>query len=111
MDLEGIEGNDTKQGQIMIGEEGTKVAKNISRRIEAAIEKGNFSLNVSGSVFVTNRKSMNISEPKRYCKKGQTYRDGYCRKYFLVSICLLHLFAISSINEQLNSVMPFNILL
>ena len=93
MDLEGIEANDTKEGQIMIGEEGTKIAKNISSRFEAAIEKGNFSLNVNGTVFVTNRKSMNISEPKLYCGKGQAYRDGYCRKYtvwlpFVYCICL-----------------------
>ena len=80
VDLGGIEANDTKEGQIMIGEEGTKVAKDISSRIEAAIEKGNFSLNVNGIVFITNRESMNISDPKPHCKKGQTHRDGYCRK-------------------------------
>ena len=68
----------------MIGEEGTKIAKNISSRIEAAIEKGNFSLNVSGTVFVTDRKSMNISEPQLFCIKGQTSRNGYCCKYYLV---------------------------
>lgn len=96
MNLEGIEANDTKEGQIMIGVEGTRIAKNISSRIEAAVEKGNFSLNISGTVFVTNKESINISEPIPHCKKGQTYRDGYCRKYHLVSICLLHLFAISS---------------
>lgn len=84
MDLEGIEANDTKEGQIMIGKEGTKIAKNISNQIEAVIERGNFSLNVSGTVFVTDRKSMNISEPKPFCIKGQTFRDGYCCKYCLV---------------------------
>ncbi|XP_067018332.1 uncharacterized protein [Acropora muricata] len=78
VNLEGIEANDTKESQIMIGVEGTRIAKNISSQIEAAIEKGNFSLNISGTVFVTNRESMNISEPIPYCKKGQTYRDGYC---------------------------------
>ena len=86
MDLEGINANDTKEGQIFIGEEGTKIAKNISSRIEAAVENGNFSLNVSGTVFVTNKNSMNISEPKPFCTKGQTFRDGYCRKYCSVSI-------------------------
>lgn len=80
----------------MIGVEGTKIAKNISSRIEAAVERGNFSLNVNGTVFVADRESMNISEPIPHCKKGQTYRDGYCRKYRLVSICLFHLFAILS---------------
>ena len=101
--------NDTKEGQVMIGVEGKTIAKNISSRIEAAIVKGNFSLNVNGTLFITDRESMNISEPILHCKKGQTYRDGYCCKYRLVSICLLHLFAISSlrpIKEQLNSAMP-----
>lgn len=86
VDLQGIQANDTKEGQIMIGVEGTKIAKNISSRIEAAVERGNFSLNVNGTVFVADRESMNISEPIPHCKEGQTYRDGYCRKYRLVSI-------------------------
>jgi len=94
VDFEGIESNDTKEGQVMIGEEGMKIAKNISSRIEAAVENGNFSLNVSGTVFATNRKSMNISDPQLFCIKGQTFRDGYCRKYCLVSICILILFAV-----------------
>ena len=92
MNLDGIEANDTKEGQIMIGEQGTRIAKNISGQIKTAVENGNFSLNVNGIVYVTNRKSLNISEPKRFCTKGQTFRDGYCRKY-----CkhLLNLFAVS----------------
>jgi len=94
VDLEGIAANDTKEGQVMIGEEGTKVAKNIGSLIEAAVENGNFSLNVSGTVFATDRNSINISEPKPFCINGQTYRDGYCRKYCLITISILDLFSV-----------------
>jgi len=87
VDLTGIQGNDSKKSQVMIGEEGKKIAKNISSQIVRAVENGNFSLNVSGTVFVTNRNSMNISEPKPFCTRGQTFREGYCRKYYLISIC------------------------
>ena len=100
MELQGIAANDTKEGQVMVGEEGTKIAKNIGSRIEAAVENGNFSLNVSGTVFATDRNSINISEPKPFCTKGQTYRDGYCRKYSLLSICMSNLFAVPSQNTH-----------
>jgi len=98
VDLEGIAANDTKEGQVMIGEEGTKIAKNIGSRIEAAVENGNFSLNVNGTVFATDKNSINISEPKPFCVKGQTYRDGFCRKYRLISICTLNLFSAPSLS-------------
>ena len=82
MDLDGIEANDTKEGQIMIGEEGTKIAKNISSRIKAAVENGNLSLTINGTKFVIDKNSFNISEPNQFCTQGQTFKEGYCRKYF-----------------------------
>ena len=84
VDLVGIEANGTREGQIMVGEQGRTVAKNISNRILAAVEKGNLSLNVSGTLFVANRQSINISEPKSFCTKGQAFREGYCCKYYSV---------------------------
>jgi len=80
VDLNGIEANDTKEGQIFIGEEGTKIAKNISSRIKAAVDNGNLSLTINGTDFVADGNSFNISEPKQFCTKGQTFnKKGYCR--------------------------------
>ena len=79
VDLDGIDANDTKEGQILIGEEGTKIAKNISSRIKAAVDNGNLSLTINGTEFLTDGNSFNISEPKPFCTKGQTFKEGYCR--------------------------------
>ena len=81
MDLDGIEANETKEGQIMIGTEGIKIAKNISSLIKSAVGNGSLILTINGTVFITNKESLNISEPKPFCNKGQTLRDGYCCKY------------------------------
>jgi len=81
VELDGIEANDTKQGQVLIGEEGTKIAKNIRSRITAAADNGKLSLTINGTKFVTDGNSLNISEPKQFCAKGQTFKDGYCRLY------------------------------
>lgn len=81
MDLDGIEANETKEGQIMIGAEGTKIAKSISSHIASAVDNGSLSLTINGTLFVTNKESLNFSEPKLFCTKGQTLRDGYCCKY------------------------------
>ncbi len=76
-----MKANDTKQDQIMIGEEGVQIAKNISRQIKFAVDNGSLSLTVNGTKFITNKNSFNISEPKPFCTRGQTFRDGYCCKY------------------------------
>ena len=78
VELDGIEANDTKEGAILIGEEGTKIAKNIRRRITTAVHNGNLSLTIDGTKFVADRNSFNISEPKQFCTKGQTLKEGYC---------------------------------
>lgn len=54
----------------MIGVEGMKIVKNISSWIEVVVERGNFSFNVNGIVFVVDRELMNILEFILYCKKG-----------------------------------------
>lgn len=84
MDLDGIEANETKEGQIKIGTGGIKFAKNISSHIKSAVENGSLILTINGTVFITNKESLNISEPKPFCTKGQTLRDGYCCKYRIV---------------------------
>ena len=75
-----MEANDTKEGQVMIGEEGVQIAKNISEQIKMAVDNGSLSLTINGTVFITNKKSLNISEPKKFCIKGQIFRYGYCCK-------------------------------
>ena len=79
VELDGIKANDTKEGQILIGEEGTKIAKDIRSRMTAAAGNGNLSLTINGTKFVADGNSFNISEPKQFCTKGQTFKDGYCR--------------------------------
>ena len=82
VDLDGVKGNDTKEGHIMIGRKGIDIAKKISIRIKAAVENSSLSLNINGTEFVTDKYSFNILEPKQFCTKGQTFKEGYCRKYF-----------------------------
>jgi len=81
VDLDGIEANDTKEGEITIGEEGMKIAKDISSRIKAAVDNGNLSLTINGTKFEADKDSFNISEPKEFCTKGQTFKEGYCREH------------------------------
>ena len=81
VDLDGVKGNDTKEGHIMIGRTGIDIAKKISIRIKAAAENSSLSLNINGTEFVTDKYSFNILEPKQFCTKGQTFKEGYCRKY------------------------------
>lgn len=80
--LDGIEANDTKESQIMIGEEGIKIAKDISSQIKNAVDNGNLSLTINGTVFIADKQSLNISDPKRFCTRGQTLKGEYCCKFF-----------------------------
>ena len=80
--LDGIEANDTKESQIMIGEEGIKIAKDISSQIKNAVDNGNLSLTINGTVFIADKQSLNISDPKRFCTTGQTLKGEYCCKFF-----------------------------
>ena len=90
VDLDGIYVNDTKEGHIIIGEEGVKIAKKISSRIKAAAENGSLSLTINATEFATDKYSFNILEPKQFCAKGQTFKEGYCRKYVIRTYYLFH---------------------
>lgn len=81
VNLDGIVANDTNQGQIMIGEEGIKIALNLTSQIISAVAKGNLRFTINGTEFVPDKQSLNISDPGRFCTKGQTLRDGYCCEY------------------------------
>ncbi|XP_068689881.1 uncharacterized protein [Montipora foliosa] len=70
--------NDTKGSKVLAGLVGIKIAKNISSEIKKAVENGNFSLNINGTVLFPDAQSLNFSEPVRLCNKGQAYRDGIC---------------------------------
>ncbi|PFX23092.1 Fibropellin-1 [Stylophora pistillata] len=76
--LDGIHANDTSEGQIRVGEEGIQIAKNISSQLRSAVNNGSLRLTVNGTVFIPVKKSLNISDPKRFCRRGQVYRNGYC---------------------------------
>ena len=89
VDLDGIDVNDTKEDHIIVGEEGVRIAIKISSRIRAAAENGSLSLTINGTEFVTDKYSFNILEPKQFCRKGQTFKEGYCRKYAFFRICYL----------------------
>lgn len=82
--LDGIKTEDTKESEILAGEEGIQVAKNISREIKRAVDNGNLTLTVNGTVFVPDKESLSISEPKPLCTKGQTLREKYCCKFLKI---------------------------
>ena len=71
---------DTKVSKVIAGLVGIKIGRNVSIEIRKAVENGSFSFNINGTVFLPEAKSLNISEPVRYCNKGQAYRDGICGK-------------------------------
>ena len=66
----------------MAGLWGMKIAKTIRSKIKQAVKRSSFSFTINGTVFVPDKQSLNISEPKRSCATGQAYRDGVCGKIF-----------------------------
>ncbi|XP_022794659.1 sushi, von Willebrand factor type A, EGF and pentraxin domain-containing protein 1-like [Stylophora pistillata] len=76
--LDGIKANESKEGRVWIGDEGIKVAKNITSSLQSSVSNGSLSLTINGTIFIPDKQSLNISEPKRYCSSGQVYKDGYC---------------------------------
>ena len=82
MDLDGLEANDTKESQIMVGEKGIEIAKNISSQIKAAVDNGSLILTINGTQFIPEKKTLNITDPKPRCAKGQTItKNIYCCKF------------------------------
>ena len=57
--------NDTKDSKVSAGLVGMEIAKNISSNTKKAVEDGNFSLNINGTVFLPDVQSLNISDPVR----------------------------------------------
>lgn len=76
--------NGTKQSKVLAGLEGVGMARTIGNVIKKAVENG--SLNVHGTVFVPDKKSVNISEPERLCDTGQVYQDELCGEIKMDSI-------------------------
>ncbi|XP_022803614.1 uncharacterized protein LOC111340956 [Stylophora pistillata] len=76
--LDGIEGNDTNEGQIMIGEEGMKIAHFIRILIKEAAQNGSLRFSVNSSEFVPDKESLIISVPQLFCGPGQIYKNAYC---------------------------------
>ncbi|CAH3198766.1 unnamed protein product [Porites evermanni] len=54
------------------------MARTIANVIKKAVENGSLSLNVHGTVFVPDKKSVHISEPERLCDTGQVYQEELC---------------------------------
>ena len=82
--LDGIKAEDTKESEILVGEEGIKIAKNISSEIKRAVDNGSLTLTINDTVFVPDKESLSISEPKPLCTKGQTLREKYCCKFLKI---------------------------
>lgn len=82
--LDGFKADGTKESEIMVGKEGILIAKNISRQTEIAVFNGNLSFTSNGTLFIPDKQSLNISQPKPSCAKGQTLRDfTYCCKFLV----------------------------
>jgi len=73
----------TIQDNILAGLRGIEVAEDISSAVRKAVDNGSFSLSVDGTLFVPDEHSLNITQPKRTCAKGQAYNDGYCLGCYL----------------------------
>lgn len=77
--LDGSQADDSKESEILAGQEGLLVAKNISSQIKIAVDNGNLTLTSNGTMFIPDKQSLNISVPKPTCAKGQSLRDdSYC---------------------------------
>lgn len=64
----------------MVGEEGMKIAKNMSSLLKSAVNNDSLILSINGTDIKPDKQSLNISGPKRFCSRGQVYKDGYCCK-------------------------------
>ena len=64
----------------MVGEEGMKIAKNMSSVLKSAVNNDSLVLSINGTDIKPDKQSLNISEPKCVCSRGQVYKDGYCCK-------------------------------
>ena len=86
MTLDGIKTDDSKESEMMVGEEGVLIVNNISSLIKSAVENGSLSLTSNGTVFIPDKQSLNFSVPKPSCAKGQALRENYCCKLFEIQV-------------------------
>lgn len=85
MSLDGLQADDSKESEILAGQEGVLIAKNISIQIQIAVDNGNLTLTSNGTMFIPDKQSLNISVPKPTCGKGQSLKeDSYCCKYWTI---------------------------
>ena len=89
MDLGGIVTDNTKQSKVKLGDTGVQIAKDISKQIMQAADDESISLTLNGKKILPDKKSLNFSEPKKVCAKGQTFRDGFCRKCIFIQLTIV----------------------
>ena len=50
-----------------------------------AVDDESIPLTLNGKKILPDKKSLNFSQPKKVCAKGQTFRDGFCCKCIKLS--------------------------
>ena len=84
VDLGDIVTNNTKQSKVKLGDSGVQITKSISKQILRAVNDESIPLTLNGNKILPDKKSLNFSQPKKVCAKGQTFRDGFCCKCILM---------------------------
>lgn len=102
MDLDDIVTDNTKQSKVKVGDSGVQITKNISKQIARAVDDESISLTLNGKKILPDKKSLNFSQPKKVCSKGQTFRDGFCRKCILMQLTTIN--KLSSSKRDITSI-------
>lgn len=80
MDLGDIVTDNNKQSKVKLGDLGVEITRNISKQIMRTVDEESIPLTLNGKRILPDKKSLNFSQPRKVCAKGQTFRDGFCRK-------------------------------
>lgn len=81
MDLGDVVTDNTKESKVKLGDTGVQITKNISKQITRVVNDDSISLTLNGKKILPDKRSLNFSQPRKVCNKGQTFRDGFCREY------------------------------
>lgn len=94
MDLSGVVTDNTKESKVKLGDTGVQIAKNISKQITRVVDEESISLTLNGKKILPDKKSLNFSQPRKVCTKGQTLRDGFCRKCTLIQLTTINILSL-----------------